>query len=277
MIERPNDLPDFKKPPVAETVLSLQFEPIAGLTSAHLGLLWTKFRRDMPLIEEHPPLPPVYENFDAHPAPRVEVSIEDKSPTPRLWFLNQQKNELIQVQPDRLIRNWRRTEELDAYPRYEPIRTKFREEVARVEEFLRDEGLGAVSVRQCEVTYVNHIAPAGVWTSHADMKMVFAVWSGLAGPSFLPTMEDAGIRMRFVIPSSDREAIGRLHVTVQPVWRKADDSPIFAMNLTARGTPLGDRIENAFEFFDLARKWIVRGFADLTTPQMHRAWERIDV
>ena len=55
---RPEDLPDFRKPPLAETVLSLQFEPVAELTTAHVGLLWARFRKQFPMIEEHPPLPP---------------------------------------------------------------------------------------------------------------------------------------------------------------------------------------------------------------------------
>jgi hypothetical protein len=48
---------------IAETVLSLQFEPISGLTSPHLGVLWSRFRQELPLIEEHPQLPPVFEKF----------------------------------------------------------------------------------------------------------------------------------------------------------------------------------------------------------------------
>src|SRR5438046_8808907 len=101
--DRPQDLPDFRKPPVAETVLSLQFEPVAGLTTAHLGLLWNRFREELPLIEELPPLPPTSERFGPPFGARVEVTFVQKPPVPRLWFLNESKTELVQVQPDRLI------------------------------------------------------------------------------------------------------------------------------------------------------------------------------
>lgn len=50
---RPPDLPDFAKPPVAEVVLSLQFGALSSLTTAHVGLLWRKYRDLFPLIEEH--------------------------------------------------------------------------------------------------------------------------------------------------------------------------------------------------------------------------------
>lgn len=124
---RLEDLPDFRKPPLAETVLSLQFEPIAGLTTAHLGLLWQRFREQLPLIEEQPPLPPVVEKFGPPAPSQVEVTVEEKPPVPRLWFLNQDKTELIQVQADRFIHNWRKIEGLELYPRFVgPIREKFR-------------------------------------------------------------------------------------------------------------------------------------------------------
>ena len=52
--KRPPDLPDFNKPPVTETILSLQFEPIAKMTAVHVGVLWQRFREQFPLVEEHP-------------------------------------------------------------------------------------------------------------------------------------------------------------------------------------------------------------------------------
>jgi len=98
---RATDLPDFRKPPVAETVLSLQFEPLGQLTAAHLGLLWQRFRSELPEVEEHPPLRPVIEKFELPSPAQVDVTIEEKLPVPRLWFLNAPKTELIQVQVDR--------------------------------------------------------------------------------------------------------------------------------------------------------------------------------
>ena len=275
-MDRPAELPNFKKPPLAETVLSLQFEPLAGLTAAHVGMLWQRFRNRLPLIEEHPPLRPVFETFEPPSAAQVEVTVEAKLPVPRLWFLNEKKTELVQVQADRFIHNWRQMQGLEPYPRYEAIRKKFCDEVTVLEEFLKDEGLGTLAVNQCEVTYVNHIEPSGVWERHGQLEMVLRNWSGLQAAAFLPESENGNVRLRFVIRDEARKPIGRLHVAFQPGWKKPDDSPIFTLNLTARGAPLTEGIEGAFSFFDLGRKWIVKGFEDLTTPDMQRTWERID-
>ena len=273
---RPEDVPDFRKPPLAETVLSLQFEPVSGLTTAHVGVLWERFREQLPLIEEHPPLPPVFEKFGPPSGAQVEVTVEEKPPAPRVCFLNPEKTELIQVQPDRFIHNWRKMQGIEPYPRYEPIRDKFRGEVAVLEQFLQDEGLGTLAVNQCEATYVNHIEPSGVWERHGQLERVLRNWARLLAGTFLPEAEDGAVRLRFVIPGEAGKPIGRLHVALQPAWMKADNSPILTLNLTARGMPLGEGVEGAFAFFDLGRRWIVRGFADLTTPEMHRVWERMD-
>lgn len=272
---RPNDLPDFSTPPVAETVLSLQFQPIEGLTAAHVGLIWQKFRDRLPFIEEQPSLRPVFETFDIPSPTQVEISFEEKPPIPRSWFLNESKTELVQVQSDRFIHNWRKLEGAEPYPRYEPIRDRFRTEVKTLEQCLRDEKLGALSINQCEVTYINHIKPSGVWNSHGQLEAVLQNWAELPTPKFLPQMEDAAVRLRFVM-EKDGKRIGRLHVSLQPARKRADNSPIMNMTLTARGEPLGEGIEGAFTFFDLGREWIVRGFADLTTHEMWKAWGRND-
>ena len=276
-VVRPKDLPDFRKPPLTELVLSLQFETIAGLTTAHVGVLWERFRNDLPVVEEHPPLPPVIEAFGPLQPTRLEVTIEEKPPLRRVWFLNQSKTELIQVQADRFIHNWRQGEGREAYPRYESVRDHFRKEAGILEQFLRDESLGELQLSQCEVTYLNHIDPSGVWQRQGQLEAVMRNWTRPSQSMFLGEPEDVGVHLRFIIPDNQGKAIGRLHATIQPAWRRTDNRPILALNLTARGKPLHEGIEGAFAFFDLGREWIVKGFRDLTTPEMHRVWEATNV
>ena len=194
---------------------------------------------------------------------------------PRVWFVNEEKTELLQVQPDRFVHNWRKVGEGDAYPRYERIRDRFRQDVSAFEDFLKEEHLGELRVNQCEVTYVNHIERAGVWEHHGEIEKLLKNWAPLPATAFLPLPEDAVLRWRYRIDGDDGP-LGRLHVTAQPSWNVADDKPVWAMNLMARGAPIGHGIEGAFKFFNLGREWVVRGFADLTADSMQRCWERVD-
>ncbi len=245
------------------------------MTTAHVGLLWQRYRDRLPEIEERAPLPPVTEGFALPSPPRAEVSFEDKPPTPRVWFVNEEKTELLQVQQDRFIHNWRKVGEGDAYPRYERIRDRFREEVLAFEEFLKAEHLGELAVNQCEVTYVNHVERAGEWQHHGEIERVLKNWTPLPAPAFLPVPEDATLRWRYRI-TGENGPVGRLYVAVQPSWSVADKRPVWVMNLMARGAPIGPGIRGAFEFFDLGREWVVRGFADLTTDSLQHRWERVD-
>lgn len=117
MNKRPVDLPDFKKPPLSEAVLSLQFDPLDRLKTPLIEVLWNQFRARLPEIEEHPPLPQVVERFDAANPPKVDVVFEERPPVARVWFLTQEKTELIQVQQDRFIHNWRKVTGQEPYPR----------------------------------------------------------------------------------------------------------------------------------------------------------------
>lgn len=273
---RPKDLPEFDNPPLVETVLGLQFEPVPGFSAAKSGLLWQGFRNDFPNLEEQPPLQPVIEEYDTPSRPPVRVTIEEGLRTPRVWFLNGSGTRLIQVQPDRFLDNWRRlrmTPTENPYPRYEPRRAKFVEEVGRFQQFLTAEGLGSLAINQCEVTYVNHIETCGVWSNHREIGRVFTCCSfGESG--FLPSPEDGGFRVRFLIPDNSGNPVGRLHVTAGAAWDIETKAPIFRMSLTARGVPLSSGMDGAMAFLDLGRQWIVQGFADLTTSEMHKVWRR---
>lgn len=276
MNSRPIDLPDYRKPPISEVVLSLQFKAVEDLRTPLIGLLWDRFRERLPEIEEHPPLPHIIERFGAPTPPKINVLVEQKPPVPRVWFLTSEKTELIQVQQDRFIHNWRKISGKEPYPHYPAICQKFREEVAELGRFLTKEKLGPIDINQCEITYVNQIEAGQLWKSHGDISAILRYWKDLERGGFLPQAEDVALRVRYIIPDDSGKPIGRLHLVVQPAWKSADNMPVLTMNLTARGKPLTDDVEGAFAFFDLGRRWIVKGFADLTTEKIQReAWERI--
>lgn len=275
-LRRPEDLPDFRDPPLVETVLSLQFQPLRKLSLVHVGRLWHEFRDTFPVFEEHPPLPAVREDFGAPSPRRMEVTIEERLPMPRVCFLNRSETELIQFQPDRIIHNWRKAGlSSTPYPRYERVRANFREEVRRFQQFLSVEALGKMVIDQCEVTYANHIEPCDVWSRHGQIQGVLRNWTALES-SFLPEAEDGSIQQRFVIRSDSGDPVGRLHTSLTPAWRAGGQSPILVLTLTARGQPIAEGIDGGFAFFDLGRAWIVKAFTDLTTNDMHRVWERSD-
>ena len=269
-------LPEFDNPPVVEVALSVQFDPIANLRTPQIGMLWQEFRDRFPKTEEHPPLETVIERFGVSPSPKGNARFQVLSalPAPRCWFLNDQGTELVQVQHDRFVHNWRKLGDDDTYPRYDHVRATFEGELKRFGDILTRDGLGELDSNQCELTYVNHIVSGEGWSTHGQLGDIITLFNLQYTDVFRPQPEECRLAARYVILNTIGEPVGRLHVAVEPVYRSADDVPMFALTLTARGRPLSDGVSGVLEFLDLGRQWIVRTFASITTPKMHALWRR---
>lgn len=102
---RPPDLPDYKSPPLVEVALSVQFDELKRLDTAHFGLLWKMFRKHFPRTEHHEELDSLTENFERPlPAkPSIQLQTLNRPAAPRIWFLNAAGTELIQVQRKWLV------------------------------------------------------------------------------------------------------------------------------------------------------------------------------
>jgi len=271
-MSRPKDLPEFDSPPVVETVLSVQFENLTKMHAAHFGLFWNEIRGRFPNTEERATLEPVVEVFPSTPDRRFGIKLEssDRPPMPRVWFSSEDGNSLIQVQSDRLIRNWRKVGDGDAYPRYESVRKSFEDDLAHFAKFTASNDLGEITVNQCEVTYVNHIIAGPGWSQLSEIEKVFN-FAGFPTLEFLGRPEDVALRARFQVLDGSGQPVGRLHVEVQPAARIQDGTNMYVFNLTARGLT-----DERLGFLDLGRDAIVRSFASLTTAAMHKIWGRRD-
>lgn len=271
--------PDYQKPPVSEVVLSLQFEKLDSLGSTQIGLMWEKFRKRFPKTEEHHPLEPSFEKFGVPVLIKQGVRIEhfDAPVVPRFWFLNDGGTQLIQIQQDRFIYNWRKMDGEAEYPRYETISQTFRKDLFSFSDFLHKEKIGELIPDQCEVTYVNHIVAGNGWDNHGELDKLLTIIKSEYSDEFLPTPENMRLALKYVIPNPDNkddDPIGRLHISCNPLFQRSDDKPLFSLTLTARGRPINSNIEGALRFMDIGREWIVRGFTSITTPQFHKIWER---
>jgi uncharacterized protein (TIGR04255 family) len=270
--------PDFENPPVIEVALSVQFKALDSLRSPHYGLLWAKAFRDegFSRIEEHGTLVPTFEDFESKRAPRVGIQLQafdDAPPPARVWFLNKTGTQLIQVQPDRFIFNWRRENTDESYPRYAHIRERLKTTFNQFLDFVRSERLGNVVPEQCEATYVNHIVSGQGWTRHGELDHVATVWENRYSDSYLGRPEDVAFAARYRMPT-DSAPLGRLYINLQSAFQSADKRQIYVLTLTARGRPTSTGTEGVFGFLDLGHEWIVRGFTSITRADMHRIWGR---
>lgn len=274
---RPTDLPDFERPPINEVILSIQFDSLRKFGNAHVGRLWNEFRAEYPKISEQAPLPPVFETFGVlQPPPGMKLEAFLSPPMSRYWFEASDEVELIQIQQDRILHNWRKRQATQEYPHYEAIRNRFEADVKRFEEFLKSNNLGEIRPNQCEVTYVNTINLPGGVDAHQHLERITPLWVGTLSQASALEIEDAVIRARYVLKVSGKP-YGRVHVRFAPAVLTADRSPIIRLEITARAKPENPSISDAFRLLDDERESVVRTFAEVTTREMHDFWGRINV
>jgi uncharacterized protein (TIGR04255 family) len=278
---RPTDLPDFENPPINEVVLSLQFATLENLKSFHIGLLWERFKADYPDVIERTPIAPVFETFGSPMSSMsrpFSVHFEQifSPPLPRYWFESSGGPDLLQIQQDRIIHNWRKREDEPIYPRYETLRERFEAELNKFEDWLTLEKIGELRPNQCEVTYLNVIQMPGSERVHHRLEQITTLWSGRLSAPLTSELESVTAQVRFKLVDEGKP-VGRVHVSMQPALLQADPSKeVVKLDITARGRPKNQTVKSAFDFFDFGRAAVVRTFAAVTTPMMHQMWGRKD-
>jgi uncharacterized protein (TIGR04255 family) len=274
---RPQDLPEFERPPINEVVLSIQFASLTGFRNIHVGILWQQFAQRYPSVEEYPPIPAAFETFGVPPpvAELPQFTFVTHSPM-RYWFITADGNELLQVQPDRLVHNWRQQKPDDEYPRYEPLRERFESEVLEVQKFLEQGKLGQIKVNQCEVTYINQIGPETIEQPEEHLDKIFTIWANEYTGDYLDRFERAQFTASYLIRGPEGEPVGRLHAAAQPAVRRSTSARVLQFTLTARGKPKEESIDSALRWLDDGHVAVVRAFAALTRPEMHSRWGRRD-
>lgn len=256
---------DFDNPPVVETVLSVSFAPLDGFMSAHIGGFWREIENEFPKVAERSPYEMPTERLGAPHMPQIEFRVGPLPSKTRSWLISENDERLIQLQSDWFAYNWRKR--VSEYDHYEQGRENFETYFRKFETYLKEYKLGTVSPTQCEVTYVNHIAtPSG---GHGDLADVLTVVNPPQAKEPATELESSQLSLSFALQDAG-ETFGRLHATASPSFHEG--SPLWILNLTARGVPLGSGLDGVLRFFDEGRKAIVTNFKALTTDEMHKRW-----
>lgn len=261
-----SQLPAYDRPPVAEVALAIQFESAIGYRSVDLAPIVECWKDTLPKVSERPPLAPMAIETDR---PAVALRLSDETETPRLWLQNEEGSQLLQLQQDRLVVNWRKLPRDAPYPSYATIRALLVEAWGRLLSLTDRLDLASPTPSICEVLYINR-PQTGVGGGSSDtMSTIVAPWSGSMGDEFLPAPSGAGFYARFELPDER----GWLTVEGQS-GQSADGRQITGLNLISRGRALSPDLDGALEFMDLAHEWIVRGFTCITTAEAHEHWGR---
>jgi uncharacterized protein (TIGR04255 family) len=259
---RPADLPDYQSPPVSEVVVGVQFERPA-ITGAHIGAYWLGIKDRFPKVSEQVTLDPRIENF-GDPSPPVLAGFAIARPESRYWFTTSDEVELLQLQADRCLFNWRAVKDGPRYPHFEFIQRRFWQELEEWREFVSQRSV-ILRANQWEITYVNQIESSD---RSAQLDRAFSFFGNELNDGIGGFPESAHFTCQRVLMNND-QPWARGFVVVR-LATSHHGEPRMHLELTVRGPGL--EVGYIKEMQLKAREWIVRTFDALTSEEMHNKW-----
>ena len=267
-MDRHSPPPEYARPPVVEVALAIEFEQTVNFRALDLGRLAAAWADILPQAEERPLLPrmglPSEDLLDT----LFEIE-ETASNPPRLWLQNDTGDQVLQIQHDRLVVNWRKGHLGHPYPRYETIRETLRDAWQRWAAVCADLGHDEPKPFLCEIQYVNHLGTEQGWDSPQDTARLIVPWHGMGDNDILPSDHLSAFNLHCHFPE-DREG----WLSIDGWTADGSENRTMTLNLTSRGRALSEDLDSALEFLDVAHIWVVRGFTAVTTPEAHAIWRR---
>ena len=259
----PDTILDFGAPPVIEVVVSVRFDPLQELHVPHYGLFWNEVRAEFPTSEHASPLANVG---------TIALDAVTGVPIPRVWLISRSGNELIQLQSDAFIFNWRQVEDGDnAYPRFSHVVAQFQRFFDLWKSFVHRELGAELRLTASELSYINTIPKGEGWKSWGELGELFPDFVWRKDQRFLPPPSQLSFQLSFPIEG----ARDRLIVRLNPAIRKKDKVELVRLELVAHSdVDVGDdpRLD---DWLKLGREWIVKGFADITSEDVQKTvWLR---
>jgi uncharacterized protein (TIGR04255 family) len=250
----------YDNPPVNEVVYSMVFEPLESFRIRHLSELWHTFGSDLFSFDEQVRLPPeAKEAFEK--APRM-LPI-------RVLFSNASGNDLVQIQCNRFLYNWRKRRPDDVYPGYTLCFDGFEKYLFEFQDFLAKEQIGTIFPMQYELTYFDHILENEGWESLNNLGDIFPNFEFQRDKHKLPkSVRDINWQILFDLPDN----IGQLQLGIESQYRESDNRRVLTIQFTARSVEPYNPVR---EWFDVAHSEISKMFVNLISDEIQeKHWGR---
>lgn len=256
----------FKLPPINEIVVAVYFNPpLTDLQNEHVGLFWDRIRDEFPVVQQHPPI-----------GINLEVVSDGLFPMPRYWFISHDEVNLIQLQKNAFMYNWRRQSADDIYPGYyTKIKPTFDKYFGVFNEFIGDIVNGyEPKVGLCELSYINSEEQNGFWNGYLDTPKVIPSFSivdvGIETADFLGFNCNYGylvspdLQLSLSIRSGNK--------------RQQPNVPVLVFEIKATGRFEQITKPGADEWFERAHDTVEKCFVGVTDSEVRtKLWKQAEV
>lgn len=261
----PAPFPHYNEPPLIETVLAVQFAPLRGLSTAHIGLFWDRLGSAWTRVEEVEARGQIVQVV-----PRSDGWLGDAVFFPgrmnRLRILQEPGDRMLQIENGWFAYNWRRPRQDAPYPRFATLLPEFLDLFSKWQGFLSEQQIGAVAPNLWEVSYVNAIEKGSVWNSSEDWAKVLPELLKVPKLGPLGAPMTGQLRWRFPLLSDS----GFLEISLNHIVNAGHDREALQIVQLARGVLSSlDQVQAGLE---TGHDAIVRAFEVMASDEAQQHW-----
>jgi uncharacterized protein (TIGR04255 family) len=253
--------PDYARPPVAETVLGLEFSMEPPLRTHEIVESRSLWIDEFPELVEQPELPPTRPISQAG---QLDFQLTMGHPALRIWMLAPDQHQLLQLQKDRLVLNWRKLDGDAAYPKFDALFEAYEIYLGRFTERFADRTIAPLV---SEWTYLNSIPEADLQGAR-----LFETWNDpeLQGIGGSPVSS----KFQHVRDIATEDGV-RGQVEISAERTSIDGKFGVGLRISAKYFgPHGDSIDNALARCRAAHDVARAAIEATTTPEAQQKWGR---
>ena len=236
-----------------------------------MGSSGRKFKEQFVHIIEQPPVPSIIEEFPNQPSGEAQLNVGNIPVLPRIWFVENNNNRILQVQRDRFTFNWRKIDGRQQYPGFSSVFENFEGLYNRFCQTITSLRVGSVKPLQYELTYIDQLIEGEGWRSLDDLAKIYNIFLGSQeSSSFWSGVESINLRTSFPI----QDLHGRLHFGIVSGTKNPERKRMLQTDFIARG--FRENAEYPMDaWFQLAHDQILNKFYSVFTEDIQtNIWGR---
>ncbi len=216
-------------PPLIELVLGIQFNKKIFENELLIKIYNSLLMKEFPKIEEKPVVPATIEEYNKPTITKILSGFNT-----RKLFINNEEDKLIQIQPDKILFNWRKMNNKTLYPRFLKVYKEFTECLDSINKIVSYNDF----INQYEITYIDHFQIDLFNISSFNISKLFNIFP------LNENEEISNIGINYSIPQNLLN--GNLNVLIQSAIRSTDNKKIIVLESTCRGFNKNISIDNWF-------------------------------
>lgn len=242
---------EFQNAPIAEVVIGIQFDkPLISYNN--ILNFYQTIKTNFVKVKEQQVLSSAIENPNGQTERRLLQGFNS-----RKLFINKDENKLVQIQPDRLLFNWRKTNDTDEYPHFSNVYHEFKNIYEKLSEICSFENKD----NQLEVAYVDHIIIDEFGKNDFNPSEILSIFN----IDKKKTVNSIEQNITFPV----KNLLGNINLQIVSATRNNDKRKIFRMESTCRGARKNEPMDN---WYENAHNELLKLFSNITTEKAKQVW-----